>query len=131
MAVISSSSRSWTSSLGACLIGIRSTPAQCAASKGSRSATKLKKLCNAPNRQFRVPIELGYGFLLFGSYKPEKQPPTVPVGQHGVMGDVSLLHQPVVKEGVQKVGKGSGLHAFPPFAEARRIWAPRTRNRSL
>ena len=39
------------------LLGIRSTAAHCAAANGSRSATKLKKLCSADNRQFRVPIE--------------------------------------------------------------------------
>jgi len=30
----------------------------------------------------------------------QKQPPTVPIGQHGVMGNIALLHQPVVEEGV-------------------------------
>jgi hypothetical protein len=83
---------------------------------------KLKKLCSAASRQFRVPItqtEFRNRRVLLGSYEPEKQPPTVSVGQHGVTGRIALLHQPLVEEGVQQIRKGSWLHAFPPV-EVRR-----------
>jgi hypothetical protein len=47
-----------------------------------------------------VHAESGNGLRFLCSYEAQKQPPAVPVGQHGVMGNIALLHQPVVEEGV-------------------------------
>jgi hypothetical protein len=45
-------------------------------------------------------VEPGNRFRFLCGDEAQKQPPTVPIGQHGVMGNIALLYQPVVEEGV-------------------------------
>ena len=56
--------------------------------------------CDNLNRGEVGQAQFGNGLRLLCGYETEEQPPTVPVRQHGVMGDIALLRQPVVKEGV-------------------------------
>ena len=73
----------------------------------------------------------GNGCGLPSGHKPEKEPPTVPVGQYRVVGDISLLHKPIVKKRVQELRKRDGFHAFHSSGESISTWAPRLRNLSL
>jgi hypothetical protein len=47
-----------------------------------------------------VHAEFGNRLRFLCGDETQKQPPTVPIGQHGVMGHIALLYQPVVEEGV-------------------------------
>lgn len=48
-----------------------------------------------------------------------------------MVGDVWLLHKPIVKKRVQELREWNSFHSFPRSGESSSTWAPRLRNRSL
>src|SRR5262252_2280072 len=52
-----------------------------------------------------VHAEFGNGLRFLRSDEAQKQPPAVAIGQHGVMGNISLLHQPVMEERMHQLRK--------------------------
>src|SRR5271166_2979136 len=64
-----------------------------------------------------------------GGDEAQEQPPRVPIGQHGMVGEIPLLRQPLMEERVQPIGHRCYLHGCSLTEPS--ATAPCTRNRSL